>query len=101
VSGLDFQTHCREWQKVDSHVSLSDCSERTFCSKKGRAAEVCRESDNGEFQIHTLPSIMLIKSSKVTRVGKREDKKKPEYDGCVKKRCNMHNSVYEMILLKW
>jgi hypothetical protein len=44
---------------------------------------------------------MVIKSRKVTRVSKREDKKKPECDGCVKKRCNMHNSVDEMIILKW
>lgn len=76
MSGLDFETHCREWQKVDARVSLSDCSERTFCSKKGEVAEGCREFDNGEFQFHTSPRIMLIKSRKVTKLSKREDKKK-------------------------
>jgi len=103
VSGLDFETHCTEWQKVDPRVSLSDCSERTFCSKKGKRAEGCKEFDNGELQFHISPSIMLIKSRKVTRLSKREDKKKTEYVvGYVKERCHMHdNSVDKMIILKW
>jgi len=54
----------------------SDCSERTFCSKKGEVPEGCSEFDNGEFQFHTSPSIMLIKSRKVKKLNKREDKKK-------------------------
>jgi hypothetical protein len=39
VSGLDFETHGREWQKVEARVLLSLCSERTFCSKKGEVVE--------------------------------------------------------------